>query len=230
MPIQEAYPQIYFSKDSARFKRIYEQMRRIGGCFQRLEARPVIEDGELLCEMQVDFSLAWFESEGSAMPLNWYTIYPLEVFYDKRATFASCILRIEENLGKIFEETRSLNIEFALNARVSRLIRKGRESLDKSKKLLDVAKIQSERRLREYSTLEKKLKEKMADFKGREDNEAIVAASSLEKQARTLQQLSLKEMANLQETTSALKTMQLKSDEIYYQLACAINSLVLSDC
>lgn len=62
----DAYETIHLSSGNEKYKRLYEQMRRIGHCFRHLPARVCIERDGLLCQMKPDFSLRWFKARRDA--------------------------------------------------------------------------------------------------------------------------------------------------------------------
>ena len=214
--IDDIYASIYLDVNGLKYKQIYEQIVRLGSCFHRVDARPIIEYENILCEMKSNFTLSWFKTNaGSAY--SWYLCLPLSAFYMHSAQVYKHISLIEDKMKTILNGAFD---KYVNTIQTSRLIHKVQDT----HRLFNANKKKYQDLITTYTKgigkLQLKEQALNKELQGSFDS---LTKSAVKKQLETNRYIILEKIAQLQKTTDELKRLYLKNEKRCYLLVHTIS-------
>ena len=235
--LDDLYADIYLQKSSDQYKVIFEQMARIGKCFKKLHYRLVIESDGVICTMTPDLALEWYKINFTGK-CHWYTIAPLDVFYENKQKFATETAAAERELAHILDSIQSEQLR-ALKRRTLSAVHNKFARVSQRKTALTGEIAALVKAFQKVSAYEKELQEKREEARGTEkparathhlkESERLTTLRVLDDKLLETRTMILKVASNLLTTNEQLKNIYLEADRILYPLMKILDAVEKGD-
>lgn len=209
------YDLIYLEPKQNQYKFLYEQIIRIGHCFRKIDARPIIQSRGILCQMREDNSLCWFETS-----LNDDDIKFNIVISYKNINLIDNLKVIEEQLHSIIQVARTKQTHSILSIKFHDKLKNRARETDQQ--------IREKQLLREtLSGQVRSLKNKLADLSEKKKEYSqmsykathhSLAARDTNKQFEELFTVFLKTVQAIEIVNNELNSLVFKAEKDFHNL------------
>ncbi len=220
--IRDMYGAIHMDGDEKIHRAIYEQMKRIGRCFENVEARVAIVRDGVLCEMMSDYSLAWFKVRSNQH--QWLPVVTIE-FIEGHRNFSNYISSIESKFNIILidvctqrSKIGKIDIQSVLTKRAAGFNKKLTSLAAERVKLTDRLRILRAREESLNSELETLSAEPSKTSSSRLRTETEMSRVNVERQLKNIRMLGFELVERINENSEEHKSILLENEEFFHDI------------